>query len=388
MFYAVNVLSSKGKLSAPWVAAYFDRRLSKQDIIQVNIEETVNSIESGEIPELALRTSSHILLGLSKILFRKTKILYDECRELFITVKRKSAEPQTKKTAKAEITYQIDLFKYVALPIYNTKDTDTSQSIAEIEIGRGSVDGLISNLEYSISLNNISIPQAESILENIDSTQTSIHKIEKKDDFIYQNISGISQGHISYIEDTFLGSPEKRKSSDHLYIKKHKEQKDDLTIEIENKFIQGIKCRLDKEMRMRIPDRLESIYRAIQEAIRSSTSVLDSHYGTLSLNSLRTDGPESLNQSFAKSFKQIEEDSIEVPRNTSIIDMPVENISYLGTLNSRPESSLDEILAHIKAEEKDIRKKTECFIRLLRHITEGTVRARQPVPYGPIEITA
>ncbi|KAI5192635.1 hypothetical protein NEMIN01_2123 [Nematocida minor] len=400
MFYAVNVLSSKGRLSAAWVAAYFDRRLSKHDIQQVSIEETVKSIETGEVPELALRTSSHILLGLSKILFRKTKILYDECKELFITVKRKSpVDPQqSQKISKTEITYPISLFKYVNLPAhYATANAEVS----EVEIGRGTVDGMISNLEYSISLNNISLTLAET-LSDIHSTEESeivvnntmeehtISEIKMQEDEMLPNISAISHYEPSHMADTLLKIPEKetarkRTVESHEKVKKVKYEN---STEVENKNIKPAKMQPVKIRSHLIPEKLRDIYTLIQSTPveEKENKTQEQSIANISSVSQAVNSRSSFNESFNESFNHIESTSIEIPRRESVLAIPADEPSFLLMNNADLDGIMSEGSSSIDLESSDIRKKTQSFIHMLRKISEGTLRAVQPVPYGSIAV--
>lgn len=400
MFYAVNILSSKGKLSAAWVAAHFDRRLSKSDIQQVNIEETVKSIEGGEIPELALRTSSHILLGLSKILFRKTKILYDECKELFISVKRKdpSSTNIPERTSKSQITYPIDLFAYIKLPVDRVDSVETGM---EIEMARGSVEGLLSNFDYSISLNNISLSLAETLEESrildLNTEQESMHQ----ESFA---LSAIPNFEPSEIERTLVESPRKRiqraRSTEHP----SKRQKLDQVIEIENKHIKPCKLYVSKEEKTVVPYILKGIYNTLQmiQAHQTATETKDENLeGSIKtdINSeLQETGYSMFNNTFNDSFNTVVNDSIEVARGESVLAPPPVETSFLQmesdhnvyskkSVDMSLSLSVENISAALLTGER--REKTQAFMQLLRRVTEGSAVATQTSlsAYSPIIVS-
>ncbi|RYY82064.1 hypothetical protein EON63_14100 [archaeon] len=72
MFYSQIVLSRKGPLGRIWVAAHFDKRLSKQQIFATDISASVDSVLNPTVP-LALRLSGQLMLGIVRIYSRKVR---------------------------------------------------------------------------------------------------------------------------------------------------------------------------------------------------------------------------------------------------------------------------------------------------------------------------
>jgi len=86
MFYAHFVLAKKGPLSRIWLAAHWDKKLTKAHVFETNIEESVNGILQPKV-KMALRTSGHLLLGVVRIYSRKAKYLLADCNEAFVKIK-------------------------------------------------------------------------------------------------------------------------------------------------------------------------------------------------------------------------------------------------------------------------------------------------------------
>jgi hypothetical protein len=93
MFYAESILSKKGSLSKIWLAAHWDKKLSKQEVYKTDIADSVLHIKQGgaagehdRIP-VSLRLSGHLLLGLVKIYQRKTQYLYSDCSDAMLKIK-------------------------------------------------------------------------------------------------------------------------------------------------------------------------------------------------------------------------------------------------------------------------------------------------------------
>jgi cohesin complex subunit SCC1 len=74
MFYSTNILTKKGPLGKIWLAAHFDKKLTKQQIFQTDIVNAVEQLITSPDP-LSLRLSGHLMLGLVRIYSRKVRTL-------------------------------------------------------------------------------------------------------------------------------------------------------------------------------------------------------------------------------------------------------------------------------------------------------------------------
>lgn len=90
MFYAHIVLAKKGPLARIWLAAHWDKKLTKAHVVETNIEKSVDGILEPKV-KLALRTSGHLLLGVVRIYSRKAKYLLADCNEAFVKIKVSSS---------------------------------------------------------------------------------------------------------------------------------------------------------------------------------------------------------------------------------------------------------------------------------------------------------
>lgn len=86
MFYSIYVLGKKGPLARVWLAAHWDKKITKSQILESNIVESVDSILQPRI-KLSLRTSSHLLLGIVRIYARKTIYLLQDCQDAAFKIK-------------------------------------------------------------------------------------------------------------------------------------------------------------------------------------------------------------------------------------------------------------------------------------------------------------
>lgn len=86
MFYAHFVLSKRGPLARIWLAAHWDKKLTKAHVFETNIDSSVEAILKPKV-KMALRTSGHLMLGVVRIYSRKAKYLLADCNEAFVKIK-------------------------------------------------------------------------------------------------------------------------------------------------------------------------------------------------------------------------------------------------------------------------------------------------------------
>ncbi|NWH54638.1 RD21L protein, partial [Fregata magnificens] len=86
MFYMHLLVNKRGPLAKIWLAAHWEKKLTKAHIFECNLETTVEKIISPKFT-IALRTSGHLLLGVVRIYHRKTKYLLADCNEALTKMK-------------------------------------------------------------------------------------------------------------------------------------------------------------------------------------------------------------------------------------------------------------------------------------------------------------
>ncbi|KAJ3417210.1 sister chromatid cohesion protein 1 [Chytridiales sp. JEL 0842] len=87
MFYSESVLSKKGALAKVWLAAHWERKLSKTQFLQTNIQSSVGAIVGDGHEPMALRLSGQLLLGVVRIFSRKARYLLEDCNEALVKIK-------------------------------------------------------------------------------------------------------------------------------------------------------------------------------------------------------------------------------------------------------------------------------------------------------------
>ncbi|XP_055948271.1 double-strand-break repair protein rad21-like protein 1 isoform X2 [Argiope bruennichi] len=80
------ILKRKNVLSKIWLAAHWDKKLTRYHILQIDIEKCIRDIIHQEII-LDLRLSGHLLVGIVKIFSRKATYLLNECTEIISRVR-------------------------------------------------------------------------------------------------------------------------------------------------------------------------------------------------------------------------------------------------------------------------------------------------------------
>lgn len=86
MFYSQVILARKGPLGKIWLAAHFDKKLTKTQIFTTDISDSVDTIINPEAP-LALRVSGQLMLGIVRIYSRKVRYLVADCTEAMWKIK-------------------------------------------------------------------------------------------------------------------------------------------------------------------------------------------------------------------------------------------------------------------------------------------------------------
>lgn len=184
MFFPKDVLVRKGKFGIIWIAGTHTSGrcdfLSKRDYFNVNIPRTCHDILHPSIP-FALRLSSHLMFGVSKIYQKQTKITLDETQHMWVRVneafdKRRSLELYTTCARLDSITiadpiksatmdfllepFREDIMPYDA-PLFHARDA--------------------SFLEVNGSINIFASPSKSSVMSSSSEAVTSPMQADKKD---------------------------------------------------------------------------------------------------------------------------------------------------------------------------------------------------------------
>ncbi|XP_069808439.1 double-strand-break repair protein rad21-like protein 1 isoform X2 [Dendropsophus ebraccatus] len=85
MFYTNLLVGKCGILSKIWMAAHWEKKLTKAHIYDCNLESAIQRILN-PMDVIALRTSGHLLLGIVRIYHRKAKYLLADCNEALLGI--------------------------------------------------------------------------------------------------------------------------------------------------------------------------------------------------------------------------------------------------------------------------------------------------------------
>ncbi|XP_059188239.1 double-strand-break repair protein rad21-like protein 1 [Centropristis striata] len=86
MFYTQLFTSKRGPLAKIWLAAHWERKLTKAHVFECNIEISIKDIISPKM-KIGLRTSGHLLIGVVRIYSKKTKYLLADCNDALVKIK-------------------------------------------------------------------------------------------------------------------------------------------------------------------------------------------------------------------------------------------------------------------------------------------------------------
>lgn len=87
MFYSESILTRKGPLANIWLAAHWDRKLTKAQVVQTDLATSLAEIVAGRLPPMALRLTGQLLLGAAKIYSRKARYLWEDCSDALSRLK-------------------------------------------------------------------------------------------------------------------------------------------------------------------------------------------------------------------------------------------------------------------------------------------------------------
>ncbi|CAL2030953.1 unnamed protein product [Caenorhabditis brenneri] len=86
MFYAQFVLAKKGPLAKIWLAAHWEKKLTKAQIFETDVPQAIEEVIKPKV-KMALRTVGHLLLGIVRIYSKKTRYLLADTNEAYLKMK-------------------------------------------------------------------------------------------------------------------------------------------------------------------------------------------------------------------------------------------------------------------------------------------------------------
>ncbi|GMK57083.1 hypothetical protein CspeluHIS016_0309230 [Cutaneotrichosporon spelunceum] len=82
MLLSELILSKRGPLAKIWLSAHHERKLTKQQTISIDIEDSCEAIlASPDDDPIALRVSGQLMLGVTRIYGRQAQYLLEDCRD-------------------------------------------------------------------------------------------------------------------------------------------------------------------------------------------------------------------------------------------------------------------------------------------------------------------
>lgn len=86
MFFSTYVLTKKGPLAKIWLAAHWDKKLTKSEIRAIDLNQTIVHIIQPVVP-IALRTSGELLIGVVRVYALKVKQLLKDATEATVLLR-------------------------------------------------------------------------------------------------------------------------------------------------------------------------------------------------------------------------------------------------------------------------------------------------------------
>jgi len=95
MFFSTYVLTKKGPLAKIWLAAHWDKKLTRSEIRAIDLNQTIVHIIQPVVP-IALRTSGELLIGVVRVYALKVKQLLKDATDATILLRTTNAQLVTK----------------------------------------------------------------------------------------------------------------------------------------------------------------------------------------------------------------------------------------------------------------------------------------------------
>lgn len=86
MFFSTYVLTKKGPLAKIWLAAHWDKKLTRNEIRAIDLNQTIVQIVQPVVP-IALRTSGELLIGVVRVYALKVKQLLKDATEATVLLR-------------------------------------------------------------------------------------------------------------------------------------------------------------------------------------------------------------------------------------------------------------------------------------------------------------
>lgn len=136
MFFSTYVLTKKGPLAKVWLAAHWDKRLTRNEVRVVDLSQTILHIVRPVVP-IALRTSGELLVGVVRIYALKVKHLLKEATEatLYLRVTTLASKGSRATLSNQQRTTSVD---GVLVPQKGDVEAVTFDWDAEVAAKRGS----------------------------------------------------------------------------------------------------------------------------------------------------------------------------------------------------------------------------------------------------------
>ncbi|KAF5907306.1 double-strand-break repair protein rad21-like protein 1, partial [Clarias magur] len=86
VFFTQLFTTKHGSLARIWLAAHWEKKITKAHVFECNLEATIEDIISPQ-GKIGLRPSGHLLLGIVRIYSRKAKYLLADCSDAVVKIK-------------------------------------------------------------------------------------------------------------------------------------------------------------------------------------------------------------------------------------------------------------------------------------------------------------
>ncbi|XP_068598989.1 double-strand-break repair protein rad21-like protein 1 [Brachionichthys hirsutus] len=184
-FYSQLFTSKRGPLAKIWLAAHWEKKLTKMNVLECNLRTSISDIISPQV-KIGLRTTGHLLFGVVRIYSKKVTYLLTDCSDALGKIKI-AFRPD-----------QMDLSLEMLEAAHNT--ITLMEDFTAFDAEQPETNGI--RMEDCFSLNQ-SRPDEITLKEDFRSDFFELMNFGDKDQSYYTGMTDISFQSLSYHGDNF-----------------------------------------------------------------------------------------------------------------------------------------------------------------------------------------
>ncbi|PKI82477.1 sister chromatid cohesion protein 1 [Malassezia vespertilionis] len=177
------LLTKQGPLARAWIAAHWERRLSKAQFLHASIPDGVESLVEHD-PPVALRLCGQLLVGIVRLYARKSKYLEDDCNDVLARIQMAFSNGG----ALVDMAHEQLTLSRAAITL---PDVYTAVDLLMPEPGAGAWDSMRAHHRHLANDADITLPDAQFVQNDIPASDDALLSEQLAD---YDTTTGFDLG--------------------------------------------------------------------------------------------------------------------------------------------------------------------------------------------------